>query len=214
MQRVERELIRLSVREPGDGRDLAVVYDRQDFAWLLFEAMYQWDAIPRLPGSVRAVTEGRLDSHLRGLIQDSVNTLLDGSISDPVATSVDCHDAGPVTREAAEAQLRLWPDVAAYKELDWEYHACRFWQSGQSDAGFRSPVEAAVPTLLLAGEFDPVTPPEWAELAAESLARASVFVFPAIGHGVLDSHLCATALISAFFEDPDSPRPPDCLDRL
>jgi pimeloyl-ACP methyl ester carboxylesterase len=214
MQRVDRELIRLSVREPGDGRDLAVVYDRQDFAWLLFEAMYQWDAIPRLPGSVRALTEGRLDSHLRGLIQDSVSNLLDDSISDPVATSVDCHDAGPVPREAAALQLRLYPDVAAYKALDWEYHACRFWQSGHADGAFRSPVTGAVPTLLLAGEFDPVTPPEWAELAAKSLENASVFVFPAIGHGVLDSHLCATALISAFFEDPQSPQPPDCLDRL
>ena len=214
MQRVERELIRLSVREPGDGRDLAVVYDRQDFAWLLFEAMYQWDAIPRLPGSVRAVAEGRLDSHLRGLIQDSVSTLLDDSISDPVATSVDCHDAGPVSREAAEAQLRLYPDVAGYKALDWDYHACRFWASDHADEVFRSPVTARVPTLLLAGEFDPVTPPEWAELAADSLESASVFVFPAIGHGVLDSHMCATALISAFFEDPDSPRPPECLDRL
>ena len=45
-------------------------------AWLLFEAMYQWDVLPALPDSVRALGEGRLDSVMRGLIQDSVETLL------------------------------------------------------------------------------------------------------------------------------------------
>lgn len=212
--RVARELIKLSVRDPDSGGDIAVVYDREDFAWLLFEAMYQWDAIPRLPPSVRALADGRLDSHLRRLIQDSVDTLLDDSISDPVASSVDCHDAGPVSRDDAERQLRLYPRVAAIKRLDWEYHACRFWEAGAADAAFRSPVVSDVPTLLLAGEFDPVTPPEWAELAARHLSNGQVFVFPAIGHGVFDSHVCAADLVRDFLADPRNPRPPACLDHL
>jgi pimeloyl-ACP methyl ester carboxylesterase len=71
-----------------------------------------------------------------------------------------------------------------------------------------------VPTLLLAGEFDPVTPPEWAERAAETLPAGHLFVFPAIGHGVLDSHLCAADLVRAFLAQPDNPVPPSCLSRL
>ena len=71
-----------------------------------------------------------------------------------------------------------------------------------------------VPTLLLAGEFDPVTPPEWAETAARHLANAHLFVFPAVGHGVLDSHVCAADLVRAFLAAPQDPVPPECLDRL
>jgi pimeloyl-ACP methyl ester carboxylesterase len=214
MTRVERELLRLSVRDPDDGSDIAVVYDHEDLAWLLFEAMYQWDAIPDLPESVAALAEGRLDSAMRRLIQDSVDALLDDSISDPVATSVDCHDAGPVDLRDVQAELARYPQVAQIKRFDWQYHACRYWQSGEAPAAFREPVDSAVPTLLLAGEFDPVTPPEWAELAAASLARSQLFVFPAVGHGVLDSHLCAAELVRAFLHEPTAAKVPKCLARL
>ena len=212
--RVEKEMIRLSVRDPDSGRDIAVVYDHEDLAWLLFEAMYQWEAIPHLPPSMRALADGRLDSQMRRLIQDSVDTLLDDSISDAVASSVDCHDGGAVDQRDAERQLQLYPRVAPIKRLDWQYHACRYWDSGEAPADFRAPVVADVPTLLLAGEFDPVTPPEWAELAARRLRHAYVFVFPALGHGVLDSHVCAADLVRNFLADPHAPRAPECLQRL
>lgn len=214
LDRVARELLRLSVRDPDDGQDIAVVYDHEDLAWLLFEAMYQWDLIPDLPASIRALGDGRLDSAMRRMIRDSVEALLDDAISDPVASSVDCHDTGSVDLRDAQAQLALYPRVAEIKRFDWQYNACRYWDSGEAPEAFRTAVESPVPTLLLAGEFDPVTPPEWAELAARSLPNAQVFVFPAIGHGVLDSHLCAADLARAFLADPSSPKVPKCLDRL
>ena len=214
LTRVDREMIKLSVRDPQDGKDIAVVYDDEDLAWLLFESLYQWDVIPRLPPSMRALGDGRLDSAMRSLIQDNVDSLLDDSISDAVASSVDCHDAGMVDQRDAEQQLQWYPRAAPIKRYDWQYHACRYWDSGEAPEQFRSPVVAEVPTLLLAGEFDPVTPPEWAELAARHLARSQVFVFPAVGHGVLDSHVCAADLVRGFFADPTSPKVPDCLGRL
>lgn len=214
LERVERELVRLSVRDPDDGRDLAVVYDHEDIAWLLFEALYQWDAIPGLPASVAALAEGRLDSAMRRLIQDSVEALLDDTISDPVASSVDCHDAGPVDLRDMRRELALYPRVADIKRYDWQYSPCRYWLSGEAPAAFRAPVTSSVPTLLLAGEFDPVTPPEWAELAVRTLPAGQVFVFPAIGHGVLDSHVCAADLVRAFLVAPGDPEPPSCLSKL
>jgi pimeloyl-ACP methyl ester carboxylesterase len=75
-------------------------------------------------------------------------------------------------------------------------------------------VVSDVPTLLLVGEFDPVTPPEWAEAAAVHLGRGELFVFPAVGHGVLDSHRCATDLVKAFLAAPEDPQAPECLERL
>lgn len=214
MERVGQELLRLSVRDPESGRDLAVVYDDEDLAWLLFEALYQWDLIPDLPESFAAIVQGRLDTAMRGLIQDSVESLLDDTISDPVASAVDCHDGGQVDERDVDRQLALYPRVAAIKRFDWQYHTCRYWQSGEAPAAFRSPVTATVPTLLLAGEFDPVTPAEWAEEAARHLPDAAVFVFPGVGHGVLDSHQCAAELVLAFLSDPARTEPPICLQNL
>ena len=213
-ERAERELIRLSVRDPASGRDIAVVYDHEDLAWLLFEALYQWDAIPRLPAAVKALADGQLNAHMRSLIQDSVDVLLDESISDPVATSVDCHDNGPVDLREVERELARYPRAGPIKRFDWQYNPCRYWESGEAPESFRQPVKATVPTLLLAGEFDPVTPVEWAEQAARHLGNASLFVFPAVGHGVLDSHVCAGHLARNFFADPANPRVPACVARL
>ena len=211
---MKTELLRLSVRDPENGRDIAVVYDHEDLAWLLFEAFYQWDLIPDLPGSIDALADGHLDSTMRRIIQESVDALLDDAISDPVASSVDCHDAGAVDLRDVARQLELYPEVTGIKRYDWQYHTCRYWSSGEAPDDFRTPVRSVVPTLLLAGEFDPVTPPEWAELAASSLENAEVLIFPAIGHGVLDSHLCAAAVVRAFWADPERPQAPACLGRL
>jgi len=203
--------IRMSVRDPENGRDLTVVYDHEDLAWLVFEAMYQGDSILSLPRSVQALAEGQVDSAMRSLVQDSVDALLDDSLSDPVASSVDCHDTGPVDPRDALWQLQLYPGVAQIKRLDWAYHVCRYWQSGAASAEFRSPVRSDVPTLLLAGEFDPVTPPEWAEQAARHLSHGTLFVFPGIGHGVFDSHGCAADLVREFLTQPVGGSAPKCL---
>ena len=71
-----------------------------------------------------------------------------------------------------------------------------------------------VPTLLLAGEFDPVTPPEWAAQAGRHLRNGRVFVFPAVGHGVLDSHVCAADLVRDFLANPLAGDAPACLEQL
>ncbi|WP_078121222.1 alpha/beta hydrolase [Thiosocius teredinicola] len=210
-ERVQREPVKLSVRDPLFGGDLAVVYTDDDLPWLLFEAFYQWDLIPRLPDSMRELAEGELDSNLRDLIQTSIETFLDFALSDPVATSVDCHDTAEVTAAEAERELRRFPRAAPYKKLDWEFHACRFWESGRAPADFFEPVRSAVPTLVLAGEFDPVTPPEWAESTDKYLENSELFIFPGIGHGVLDSHVCAAELSRVFLADPQNPAPPQCL---
>ncbi len=212
--RVADEAIRARVRDPDGGTALTVVYDHEDLAWLVFEAMYQGDLIPSLPRSVRALAAGHLDGPMRSLIQDSVDALLDDSLSDPVASSVECHDTGPVDWDSAQQQLQRYPRVAEIKRLDWSYHVCRYWQSGAAPAEFRAPVRSAVPALLLAGEFDPVTPPEWAEQAARQLTRGDLFVFPGVGHGVLDSHSCAADLVRTFLAQPTGGSAPNCLQNL
>jgi pimeloyl-ACP methyl ester carboxylesterase len=68
--------------------------------------------------------------------------------------------------------------------------------------------------LVLAGEFDPVTPPHWAEKTVEHLENAMLFQFPGIGHGALDSHACALEVVNAFLKAPLSGLPPECLNAL
>jgi pimeloyl-ACP methyl ester carboxylesterase len=63
--------------------------------------------------------------------------------------------------------------------------ACEFWPKGQVDAAFYDPVKSDVPTLILSGDLDPVTPPAWGESVLPHLSNARHIVVPATGHGAI-----------------------------
>jgi pimeloyl-ACP methyl ester carboxylesterase len=203
-----------TVPDPAGNGQLQVRYDAEGFAWLLFETLYRWDRLADLPGQLSALAKGEALPGLQALLADSVAAALDASFSDAVGGAVDCNDSTVVDAAAAAAERVLFPKVAPLLAHDWEFHPCRTWKSGDAGDAFRQPVRSAVPALLLAGEFDPVTPPHWADAAAAGLAQGWVIEFPGIGHGVLDSHACAVELAKAFLAEPRAPRAPDCLDRL
>ncbi len=63
------------------------------------------------------------------------------------------------------------------------------------------PVTSNVPTLVLAGEFDPVTPPAWSALAAETLSNSQYVLLSGESHGVSTSD-CGNSIIQEFLADP------------
>lgn len=87
---------------------------------------------------------------------------------------------------------------------------CPAWRVPAAPAAERQPVTSAVPTLLLSGGYDWLTPPAWVADAARTLAASRQVVFRALGHGVTSQDPCAARLRDAFIEDPDAKRPPAC----
>ena len=211
MALLQREHMRLELRDPDTGLPLPVVMDADDLVWLIFESQYVWSNLKLLPGAISSLARGHVSSELRAMLQESLTLMLDDSLSEAVANSVDCADNGQFPRWEFLRQLRAYPLVANVRQHDWDYGVCRDWPSGDTGRGFRQPVFSSVPTLLLAGEFDPVTPPQWAYEGARGLSNGTVFTFPGIGHGVLDSDSCGMALVGAFLSQPHNPTPPACL---
>ena len=73
---------------------------------------------------------------------------------------------------------------------------------GAAPAGRGRPVVSDVPTLILAGEYDPLTPPAYAEIAGRTLRNSSWFEFPGIGHAVVPTSPCAHAMMIDFLAAP------------
>lgn len=87
---------------------------------------------------------------------------------------------------------------------------CLEWPVSPSEEYVWQPVASDIPTLLLSGGQDPVTPPEWAELAAETLTDATHVVAEAGGHTIA-SHTCANELVADFITDPTTKLDTSCL---
>jgi pimeloyl-ACP methyl ester carboxylesterase len=73
-------------------------------------------------------------------------------------------------------------------------------------------VQVDVPTLILTGELDPVTPQDWASATAEYLEKAQSFVIPGQTHDVLSCSTCARAIMKQFLDAPDDIPDSHCLD--
>jgi pimeloyl-ACP methyl ester carboxylesterase len=91
---------------------------------------------------------------------------------------------------------------------------CSVWPRGSRPADFHAPLKTGKPVLLLAGQYDPVTPPRYAEEVARDLPNARVLVLKGQAHSVMAAG-CTPQLIQRFVEKLD-PKTLDagCLDRL
>ena len=63
-----------------------------------------------------------------------------------------------------------------------QQEACTFWPRGTVEQAFYEPVTSSVPTLVMSGEIDPVTPPVWGEAVAKHLPNSKHIIIPGTGH--------------------------------
>jgi pimeloyl-ACP methyl ester carboxylesterase len=75
--------------------------------------------------------------------------------------------------------------------------ACEFWPKGDVAPAYYEPVTANVPVLVLSGDLDPVTPPEWGESVLPHLPNSRHIVLPATGHGAITTG-CGMRILRAF----------------
>lgn len=76
---------------------------------------------------------------------------------------------------------------------------CAGWRSSSVPGYWSDPVISDKPVLLLSGELDPVTPPEWGALAHRTLPNSKHLVAPNASHTIA-SHTCANKIIAEFIE--------------
>ena len=91
---------------------------------------------------------------------------------------------------------------------------CAVWPRGQRPGDFRTPMPADLPTLLLSGALDPVTPPRYGEQVLATLQNARHLVLTGQGHNVIGIG-CMPKLLAQFIDstDPAALDEP-CLDSL
>jgi hypothetical protein len=72
-------------------------------------------------------------------------------------------------------------------------------------------VRSDVPALVLAGSYDPITPPAWSRMAAGWLSHSTYVELPGVGHGASRAGACPEGILSAFLEDPTAELDTSCV---
>ncbi|MEM1380402.1 MAG: alpha/beta fold hydrolase [Pseudomonadota bacterium] len=84
---------------------------------------------------------------------------------------------------------------------------CAVWGVPPRPRAEKAATVSSIPTLIIAGTFDPLTPPRWADHAAKTLARSHVAIVPFGGHVETNNWSgdgCAMAIAAAFFADEEA----------
>ena len=124
--------------------------------------------------------------------------------------SVSCSEDMPRLRaDPDDAQRVLGDGLTHFMRLQ-----CAQWPTKPIAADFHEPVRVDVPTLLLSGEWDPVTPPSYGDIVAAELPNARHLVLPGQGHIVMRAG-CMPELIEEFVSVASSQSlQAECLDSL
>jgi pimeloyl-ACP methyl ester carboxylesterase len=192
-----------------------VLVDGGLFMDAVYLSFYSTSNIPQLPAWIDAASQG----DFRGL-QNTIEWMILSDTGTFIAIgfewSLQCNEEVPF--ESYELGRELAADlpaqIAEYYDSYYEFTLCESWQAGQADPVENTAVVSDIPALILAGQFDPVTPPEWGQLAGETLSNHTFYEFPGLGHGIMRSNECGLEIGLQFLEDPTSEPDASCVDEL
>ena len=103
--------------------------------------------------------------------------------------------------------------VAGYADHSIDARICAVYDVPAADPVEVLPVRSDVPTLVLAGAADVVTPPAWGRLVADELGDARYVELPGLGHGVLGMDDCSRRITLAFLDEPAGRLDASCASR-
>jgi len=112
--------------------------------------------------------------------------------------SVVCSEDAPSFAGAVE-RAALQKTYIGPVMVDGMSALCEVWPLGTVDSDFHAPLHSEVPALLLSGEFDPATPPDYGATAAAGFEHHLHLVIPGQGHGQTNLP-CVQRLLRQFIE--------------
>jgi len=186
-----------TVKSPVDGSAVAVTIPRDAFSEQIRFMLYGAETSSAAPYVIHRAAQGDWEPFAR------VNMLSEPSfraaISFGMHLSVTCAEDVPFVPEGAVEPAIAGTYLRGYRILQ-QIAACKEWPRGAIPADFHAPLVSDIPTLLVSGQLDPVTPPRWAEMVAPHLSRSMQLLFPAGHHGPggLSNPLCFRELVGRF----------------
>ncbi|WP_376795158.1 alpha/beta fold hydrolase [Thermogemmatispora sp.] len=180
----------------------------------VFTSLYVTSFIPDLPRAISEIDHGQYT-----LISETYGQLLlANDVSYGMYYSVECGEDMRYTslQELEKAVAVLRPELRAGMQegLEADYQVCQLWNVPAVPPEQKQPVKSDLPTLILSGEYDPITPTSNALMAQKTLSHSYLFVFPGTGHGVFLTGLCASLIMEEFLANPQVQPASSCISSM
>ncbi len=209
VRQYDDEPVTLQLRDPDTGKKHEAYMDGAALRSILFQMLYVSRMSAVMPKIVADLEKG----DIRYIENMWPLFVFDQIVSEGMYYSVICaEDADINPAEIPTDSLR--PEIAATArdEIQAYLDTCARWKVELLPPSVDDPVISDIPTLLLSGQFDPVTPPAFAAAVAAGLPNGTALVDPTASHGVAFMSPCANEVVEAFLDDPMNPPDGACFD--
>lgn len=206
--RVRKNPLTISISDPQTFQSTKQTIDENTLTMIVRMFAYSAETAALLPLSLDQALQG----NYAPLLGQSklISSDLSASITGGMELSVICAEDADLLQTNPEQENTLLGN----KLIEQIQIQCKIWPHGNRPADFHKPTQSDKPTLLLSGEFDPVTPPHYAEQVLKGLSNARHLVAKGQGHNVMPRG-CLPRLAAKFIEtlDPKNLQT-DCLETL
>ncbi len=185
--------------------------DGDTFLAGIFQMLYATNLIPALPRMIYDAHRGDLQVFARIL----AIIVFDRSTSYGMYYSVLCAEDADFS-PSDQNLTGVRPQIAEAEKRSPQafLNTCKMWDVPPLDPSVDEPVHSDIPTLVLSGEFDPITPPVYAQAAAKTLTNSYSVIFPAGGHGQALDGDCQIQIIQSFLDNPYQSPDSSCIESI
>ncbi len=215
VQEYEADPVQVEVQDFLNGTSDDVFVEGDALVGILTQALYSPYWFTDLPELVAELEDGDTDAVSSYLSQQRTN---EPFFTDGMFYAVECNEeivfADPTEVAAAMPADPFGLDETfdfASNNGSSAFGTCEAFGTGTPPPGANDAVVSDIPTLVMAGRFDPVTPVSWAEEAAETLENSFLVVAPFDSHGVSPGP-CGMGIVRAFLDDPAAEPDASCFD--
>lgn len=188
----------VTIDDPNSGLPLPIEFNRRILSAALRFLSYSSMQASLLPVVIHQAAHGSL----RPLASQAVmnERQIGNQLANGMQYTVICSEDEPYFTAANIDRTAMARTYQGTEQVDVLREVCKLWPRGPVDADLHAPLQSAIPTLLLSGEADPVTPPADAERAAAGLSRHRHLILRGEGHGQLATG-CVPRLMAEFLTD-------------
>ena len=166
-----------------------------------FAAIYHPAGWSRITAAMADVLQSR-EENLLQLVTPFINNSLSADFNSLAFMLVDCADNPVASEQEYRAAVEQFPLLADYTRDQWRYQACHLQQLATTPGlQLREP---QVPTLMLSGELDPITPPTWAQDLKQRWPGLQWIKRNQVAHSVLAEDPCVLADLGEFLNRPQA----------
>lgn len=196
-------------------KQYTVRFAGDDLVGFVFSTLYATSLIPLIPQTIFQI-KAQQYSQLSTIYGEIA---FDDTFSDGMFYSAECSEDWPflTQQDITTSERGITPQIAkvfGQEDEQQEYAVCQFWKVQRVPQAQKQPVTSSAPTLIVTGEYDPITPPANGQEVAKTLSHSYFFQFPGQGHGQQYSSSCSDQIISAFEDNPTVQPDGSCIAQM